>query len=170
MSGRHEPRCCHQRLRQALLKARHLWIMKKRLTEDSSNSYLNIGCRAKDLRFARSLEMSKLQHKGTEGSLLCGTGIVNLIQARTGPVAIWCGSWQRVKLVHRMGLTSYTSLNADCLVSLSAAAAMYFSMRPIGKRNGLGASSSISKEYHSEKSCSIQFLETAKSTGTSPVT
>ena len=25
--------------------------------------------------------MSKLQHRGTEGSLLCGIGIVNLIQA-----------------------------------------------------------------------------------------
>ena len=32
----------------------------------------------------------------------------------------WYGSWQNLKLVHRLGLTFYTTLKANRMVSLSA--------------------------------------------------
>lgn len=67
-------------LKRVLLKARHLWSLKMRLTEDSPTSYLVIGFRVRDRRFARSLEMPVLQRRRTEGSQLCGIVVVNLFQ------------------------------------------------------------------------------------------
>ena len=42
------------------------------------------------------------------------------IQAKTVLFDSWYGSWQNLKLVHRLGLTFYTTLKANRLVSLSA--------------------------------------------------
>ena len=44
------------------------------------------------------------------------------IQAKTVLFDSWYGSWQNLKLVHRLGLTFYTTLKANRLVSLSAEA------------------------------------------------
>lgn len=75
-------------LKQALLKARHLWYMKMRLTEVSPTSYQVIGFRVRDRRLARSPEMSKLENRRTEGGLPCGMGIMNLYQpgAKNGAI------------------------------------------------------------------------------------
>ena len=42
------------------------------------------------------------------------------IQAKTVLFDSWYGSWRNLKLVHRLGLTFYTTLKANRLVSLSA--------------------------------------------------
>ena len=42
------------------------------------------------------------------------------IQAKTVLFDSWYGSWQNLKLIHRLGLTFYTTLKANRLVSLSA--------------------------------------------------
>lgn len=42
------------------------------------------------------------------------------IQAKTVLFDSWYGSWQNLKLVHRLGLIFYTTLKANRLVSLSA--------------------------------------------------
>ena len=42
------------------------------------------------------------------------------IQAKTVLFDSWYGSWQNLKLVHRLGLTFYTTLKANRMVSLSA--------------------------------------------------
>ena len=42
------------------------------------------------------------------------------IQAKTVLFDSWYGSWQNLKLIHRLGLTFYTTLKANRMVSLSA--------------------------------------------------
>ena len=42
------------------------------------------------------------------------------IEAKTVLFDSWYGSWQNLKLIHRLGLTFYTTLKANRLVSLSA--------------------------------------------------
>ena len=131
--------------------------------DDSADAYLILDDSVQDKRYARSIEMVKLQYSGAEGGLVRGIGVVNLvhtsgeegdyypvdfriyakeadgkskndhfqemllravgdkqIQAKTVLFDSWYGSWQNLKLVHRLGLTFYTTLKANRLVSLSA--------------------------------------------------
>ena len=58
------------------------------------------------------------------------------IQAKTVLFDSWYGSWQNLKLVHRLGLTFYTTLKANRLVSLSAEDGYIHLDESIGTTNG----------------------------------
>ena len=150
-------------LKRERLTARHLWELVAEQIDDSADAYLILDDSVQDKRYARSIEMVKLQYSGAEGGLVRGIGVVNLvhtsgedgdyypvdfriyakeadgkskndhfqemllravgdkqIQAKTVLFDSWYGSWQNLKLVHRLGLTFYTTLKANRLVSLSA--------------------------------------------------
>ena len=49
------------------------------------------------------------------------------IQAKTVLFDSWYGSWQNLKLIHRLGLTFYTTLKANRMVSLRADDGLYSS-------------------------------------------
>ncbi len=150
-------------LKRERLTARHLWELVAGQIEDSPDAYLIIDDSVQDKRYARSIEMVKLQYSGAEGGLVRGIAVVNLIhtsgedgdyypidfriyakeadgkskndhfqelllravgdkqiQAKTVLFDSWYGSWRNLKLVHRLGLTFYTTLKANRMVSLSA--------------------------------------------------
>jgi len=150
-------------LKRERLTASHLWELVAGQIDDSPDAYLIIDDSVQDKRYARSIEMVKLQYSGAEGGLVRGIGVVNLvhtsgedgacypidfriyakeadgkskndhfqemllravgdkqIKAKTALFDSWYGSWQNLKLVHRLGLTFYTTRKANRLVSLSA--------------------------------------------------
>ncbi|MYH63721.1 MAG: hypothetical protein F4148_18895 [Caldilineaceae bacterium SB0675_bin_29] len=61
----------------------------KGVIDDSPNSHLIIDYSVQDRGYARSIEMVKLQYSGTEGGLVCGMGIMNLILTR-GEAGAYC--------------------------------------------------------------------------------
>ena len=56
------------------------------------------------------------------------------IQAKTVLFDSWYGSWQNLKLVQRLGLTFYTTLKANRLVSLSQKMAIFISSDRLERR------------------------------------
>lgn len=59
------------------------------MIDDSPNAHLIIDYSVQDRGYARSIEMVKLQYSGTEGGLVCGMGILNLIFTR-GEAGAYC--------------------------------------------------------------------------------
>ena len=57
---------------------------------------------------------------GSQRTLLLRAVGDKQIQAKTVLFDCWTGSWQNLKRVHRLGLTFYTTLKANRMVSLSA--------------------------------------------------
>ena len=65
-------------LKRERLTASHLWELVAGQIEDSPDAYLIIDDSVQDKRYARSIEMVKLQYSGAEGGLVRGIAVVNL--------------------------------------------------------------------------------------------
>ena len=66
-------------LKRERLTARHLWELVAEQIDDSAGAYLILDDSVQDKRYARSIEMVKLQYSGAEGGLVRGIGVVNLV-------------------------------------------------------------------------------------------
>ena len=66
-------------LKRERLTASHLWELVAEQIDDSADAYLIIDDSVQDKRYARSIEMVKLQYSGAEGGLVRGIGVVNLV-------------------------------------------------------------------------------------------
>ena len=66
-------------LKRERLTASHLWELVEEQIDDSADAYLILDDSVQDKRYARSIEMVKLQYSGAEGGLVRGIGVVNLV-------------------------------------------------------------------------------------------
>ena len=66
-------------LKRERLTARHLWELVEEQIDDRPDAYLILDDSVQDKRYARSIEMVKLQYSGAEGGLVRGIGVVNLV-------------------------------------------------------------------------------------------
>ena len=62
-------------LKRERLTARHLWELVAEQIDDSADAYLILDDSVQDKRYARSIEMVKLQYSGAEGGLVRGIGV-----------------------------------------------------------------------------------------------
>lgn len=61
------------------LTARHLWQQVKPLLKDSPNAYLIVDDSVQAKKHARKMDLVKRQYSGSEGGLVQGIGVVNLV-------------------------------------------------------------------------------------------
>ena len=66
-------------LKRERLTASHLWELVEEQIDDRPDAYLILDDSVQDKRYARSIEMVKLQYSGAEGGLVRGIGVVNLV-------------------------------------------------------------------------------------------
>ena len=66
-------------LKRERLTASHLWELVEEQIDDSADAYLILDDSVQDKRYARSIEMVKLQYSGAVGGLVRGIAVVNLI-------------------------------------------------------------------------------------------
>jgi len=63
------------------LTARHVWEQSRRLIQDSEQAYLIVDDSVQAKKYARKIEMVKLQYSGNEHGLVKGIGVVNLVHS-----------------------------------------------------------------------------------------